>query len=577
MANPQIAAAEALIRAHPNRSLGWERLGEAHQAAGRFKAAAEAFDRALALDDRNIALALKLARALLAMKNFAGARQVLAYAERVDPNDLTVADLTTSAAAAMADWSAVERSAQKIVDAAPDSKPAWRTLARARAELGRYDEARGAFERALAGAARSPADLVHLARLSINALDFSRAGAALAEAEAATPDDPSVLAATALLLTYKGRAKEAEDYCLRCLKADPANLEAYPQLSALRQGRLTAEEEAPLKTISRSERAPPASRATASFILAHSLDARGDIDAAFSEYSYANGLSAEGARREGLIYDADGADGWAAHIIKTFDGAPADVEAQEGAPAPIFIVGLPRSGSTLVESVLNAHSEVTAAGEAPMLPPLFNDWVKARGIDNDGVLAGDERRRFLAGYMAGAPRGALRFTDKNLLNIEAVGVIAQLFPAAKIVNVRRAPLECGLAIYRQDFLKFWTYATSLENIGRRYVQYARLTRHWERLYGERFITVQYETFTDHFETEATRLVAACDLAWEDACRDFQSAERIAATISAAQVREPVRKRSGRAAAYASYLGPLRAALEAAGVDLETGALNTSLR
>lgn len=572
MLTSEIAAAEAMVRADPGRAEGWARLGAALQGADRLKEAAQALDRALTLDGRNIPLALKLTRLLLDLKDPSGARHVLAYAEKMDPRDLAVAEMMIEAAGALGDWTVVARQAEKVVAAQPGNRDAWRALADARSQLGFFPAAWKAFERIIAGPSPKAEDLAYFARLLMNAGDYPRAEQTLVDAEAAMHDNASILAARALLLIYQGRTKEAEDYCVRAFKADPSNTEALPHLSALRNGRLSAEEEAPLQTLSRSTGDAPARRATASFLLAHSLDARGEIDAAFNEYVYANGLSAKAAQREGYVFDAEGADAWAAHIIKTFHGVAEGLRSEENDSAPIFIVGLPRCGSTLVESVLNAHSKVTAAGEAPMLPPLFNSWLKARGIDNSGVLTADERRAFAARYLAGAPRGARHFTDKNLLNIDAIGFLVQVFPAAKIVNVRRAPLECGLGIYRQDFLKFWTYATSLEDIGRRYGQYARLVAHWEKFYADRFLTVQYETFTDNFEEEARRLIAFCGLGWEAACLDFQSAERIAATISAAQVREPVKKRAGRAEAYAKYLGPLRASLDKAGVDLETGAL-----
>lgn len=575
MTTPDIIAAEALVRAEPGRADAWARLGAARQAAGRLREAAEAFDRALTLDDRNTLLARRLARLLLDLKELAGARHVLAYAEQVNPRDLAVADLLIEAAAALGDWATVERQARKIVTAQPGNREAWRALADALTQRGLFAGAWKALEHVIAGPSPKAEDVAYFARMLINAGEYSRAEATLIKAETAAPADPSVLAARAQLLIYQGRVEEAEDYCLRALKADPANTEALPHLSALRKGRLGAEEEAPLKKLSRSGAEAPARRATASYLLAHSYDARGEIDAAFEEYVYANRLSAQAAEREGYRFDAEGADAWTAHIIKTFKGVPAGLAADARGPAPIFIVGLPRSGSTLIESVLNAHSEVTAAGEAPMAPPMVGRWLKARGIDNSGVLTEEERRQFAAFYMAGAPRGARRFTDKNLLNIEGVGVLAQIFPAAKFINIRRAPLECGLAIYRQDFMKFWTFTTSLENIARRYGQYARLVAHWEKYYGERFLTVQYETFADNFEEETRRLVAFCDLEWQDACRDFHSAERVAATISAVQVREPVKKRSGRADAYAKHLGPLRTALEKAGVDLASGALKGS--
>ncbi|MCB9955120.1 MAG: sulfotransferase [Caulobacterales bacterium] len=564
-----LAAAPADAEARRACSGLLARIGAEHQAAGRLQQAADAFDSALMLDDRNLGHALQLARLLMALGNPPAARHVLAHAERLAPNERAVASLQADVARMLGDWPELERVAVKLAEMTKSDPAAWRAVANARVQQGRYGPALEAFEKAIH---KSPSaeDLVELARLALQALDFSRAEKAITEAEEIAPRSPAVLATKALLLTYQGKTQQAEEYCLRCLEIDPGFIQAYPQLSALRKGRLTPSEEEPLKVLVRNESASFAARATAGFVLAHSLDARGEVDLAFSEYERANSLSASRARAEGLVFDADGADAWTDHIIKTFRGAQA--RRAFAAPTPIFIVGLPRSGSTLIESVLEAHSKVASAGEAPMLPPMFNAWLKARGIDNDGVLTEEERGRFVETYLAGAPTDAAYFTDKNLLNIEAVGFAAQLFPSARFVNIRRNPLECGLAIYRQDFLKFWTFTTDLKSIGRRYTQYARLVAHWERHYPERFMTVQYETFTDNFEAEARRLVAFCGLEWEDACRDFQKAERVAATISAAQVREPVRRATARAEAYSKYLGPLREALAAGGVDLSTGAL-----
>ncbi|MEZ5927509.1 MAG: sulfotransferase [Parvularculaceae bacterium] len=564
-----LAAAPADAEARRACSGLLARIGAEHQAAGRLQQAADAFDSALMLDDRNLGHALQLARLLMALKNPPAARHVLAHAERLAPNERAVASLQADVARMLGDWPELERVAVKLAEMTKSDPAGWRAVANARAQQGRYGPAREAFEKAIH---KSPSaeDLVELARLALQALDFPRAEKAIAEAEEIAPRSPAVLATKALLFTYQGKTQQAEEYCLRCLEIDPGFIQAYPQLSALRKGRLTPSEEEPLKALVRNESASFAARAAAGFVLAHSLDARGEVDLAFSEYERANSLSASRARAEGLVFDADGADAWTDHIIKTFRGAQAT--RAFAAPTPIFIVGLPRSGSTLIESVLEAHSKVASAGEAPMLPPMFNAWLKARGLENDGVLTEEERRRFVQTYLAGAPTDAAYFTDKNLLNIEAVGFAAQLFPSARFVNIRRNPLECGLAIYRQDFLKFWTFTTDLKSIGRRYTQYARLVAHWERHYPERFMTVQYETFTDNFEAEARRLVAFCGLEWEDACRDFQKAERVAATISAAQVREPVRRATARAEAYSKYLGPLREALAAGGVDLSTGAL-----
>ena len=513
----------------------WERLGDIHFAESRLEDATRAYDKALSLDGSNFALALKLSRSLRAIKKFDGAEKALEFAETLRPGDASIAAARAELSLVKGEWKDLENQSNEILRNQPEDPVAWKNLATAFAETGRFGAASNALEKSLAYGERTPEALVHYAKICLNALDFERASTALDEAEKIDPQDPSVLGAKAMILTYQGHTKEAEEYCLRCLKVDPSNVEAFPQLSAIRNGRLTDDEEASVKSISRRDDLSPTIRSMAGFVLAHSYDARGEIDAAFAEYERANSLAVERGAREGLTFNRTGADAWTSLLIERFKGAKPLNEVQGDGVSPLFIVGLPRSGSTLVESVLAAHSQVIAGGEMPMLPPLFNNWMKARAADGGAVVSPDERRRFVNAYMIEAPTGdGVRFiTDKNLLNLEAVGFIAQVFPKARIINVRRRPLESGLAIYRQDLPKFWTYANSLENIGRRYIQYARLAKHWEAAYGDRFLTVQYETFSRDFETEARALLNECGLDWEDACASFQSVRRTAATISAA--------------------------------------------
>jgi hypothetical protein len=156
-----------------------------------------------------------------------------------------------------------------------------------------------------------------------------------------------------------------------------------------------------------------------------------------------------------------------------------------------------------------------------------------------------------------------------------VGLIARLFPAAKIVHVRRNPLETGLSIFRHEFTKFWPFAHRLEDIGHFYGQYAQLVAHWERVLPERFVTIQYEDLATDFAARAPALVPACGLAWEAQCLNFQTAQRAISTFSAVQAREPVSLRNGKAERYRRHLDVLADALRAGHVDLTTGALSSA--
>ena len=259
-------------------------------------------------------------------------------------------------------------------------------------------------------------------------------------------------------------------------------------------------------------------------------------------------------------------------ILELSSALTHEVARNEGLPCPIFVVGMPRSGTTLIESVLGAHSRVFACGErAPMRQIL------QAHLDHDASGRTVEARVLLEWSRAyftdlRAPAGAEHVTDKHPLNFEAAALIARLFPNAVIIHVRRKPIETGLSIYRQEFSKHWTFAHRLEDIGHYYGHYARLVAHWERVLPDRFTTIQYERFVGDFEKAAPELVRACGLQWEPQCLNFQQTPRAIATFSTVQARDAVRLGESRAERYEKYLAPLAAALERAGVDSETGAL-----
>ena len=574
-ADEGIAELKATTAAHPDFAPAFVRLGRAYVARQELAAAAEAFDRALEIRPDDQETALILARALAAQQNFGAAYHVLDHMEKIRSDDIPAMKLRLEIARSRRDFPALEALAQRLSKVAPDDPQGWRDLATAFYEDGRFNDAMAACARALTGEPHTAENLSQFATIAINALDFAKAESALAEAESLGPDNPRMLSTKALLLTYQGRKDEAEAYCLRCIKADPGYAGVYPQLSLLRNGRLTDEESDAIRAYSRRADILPGSRAAASFVVAHNKDARGETDAAFEEYQFANGLAAERNRADQIRYDFEGHSAWTDAIINVFRGpGEPDNNSDPNASQPIFVIGLPRCGSTLVESVIAAHSEVDAGGEMPMMPNIFNPWMRANHRAGEAVLLAAERDMLAARYRQGLPAqfSKAKFTDKNLLNIEAAGFIAQVFPKAVIINVRRDPVENGLGVWRQDMMKFWAWTTSFEDIARRTGLYARLVDHFERTLPGRFHTIQYEDFVGGFQAEARRLIALCGLPWEDQCGDFQKARAVAPTISAIQVRDEVTVKEARAARYRAHLDPLRRALEAAGVDLRTGAL-----
>jgi tetratricopeptide (TPR) repeat protein len=468
------------------------------------------------------------------------------------------------------EWPRLEALARRWAEVQPTAVEPWRALAQAAFEQGRHQTACGAFERVLASAPASADDLVAYASLSLHALRTEAAAEALEQAAQLSPDHAGMLGARALLRMYLGRFAEAEADCLRSLAADPMQASVYTTLSRLRRGRL---DEAEVQSAARIVEQADANldlRIPAAFAIAHAHDARDDFESAMAAYERAHALALERDRQEQRGYEPAAVEQRMASLIELAREPGQSVPSVDPQLRPIFIVGMPRSGTTLLESMLGAHSRVLACGERVIMRHLLQRWLEAGNGPGLQAAAPAWRRAYFA-ELPEAP-GRTHLTDKHPLNFEAAALIRRLHPDAIILNVRRRPLEVCWSIYRQEFSKHWTFAHRFEDVAHYYGCYARLSEHWERTLGDAYVTLQYETFVDQFETAAADLVHRCGLEWEEQVLRFQDSPRAIATFSSVQARAPVALGESRAQRYAERLAPLERALERAGVDPETGAL-----
>jgi len=454
------------------------------------------------------------------------------------------------------------------------SPAAWRSLARAAFEDGRLLDSVLAFARVLSLTRPTAPELTAYAGLCMQALQTEEARAALAQAEALDPNYPQMLATQGLLLMQLGRFAEAEAYCRRCLQQKPDFVAAYSTLSRLRQGALADADFQALNRLARGGELPLELSIPAIFAIAHAHDARGDFDTAFGTYLAAHKLARERDALEKRSYDRRQDAVRVEQIAKLSEQLP-EVTPLANTPRPIFVVGMPRSGTTLIEAVLGAHSRVFACGERPVMRQILRYLL---GVDQDGNVVDESMLQDWAKlYFRDLPNigSAAHVTDKQPRNFEAVGLIARMLPNAMIVHVRRAPIETCLSIFRQEFNKNWTFAHDLTDIADYYRRYAHLVAHWERTLPGRFVTIQYEDFVADFASAGPQLMQACGLSWEPQCLEFQSSPRAIATFSTVQARSAVALANGRAQKYRKHLDPLVAALAAGGVDLQTGATTTT--
>jgi len=303
------------------------------------------------------------------------------------------------------------------------------------------------------------------------------------------------------------------------------------------------------------------------FALAKAYDDLGRHNEGFRHLAHGNALN-----RRRIAYDETQMHDTFERIQATFDRRLFDAKAGAGdrSPVPVFVVGMIRSGTTLIEQILASHPSVHGAGELPDFSRLVH---QLRTGPADSIeypecvpsLSADRLRDLGRSYVEGLRRrapDAVRITDKMPSHFMYLGLIHLALPRARIIHVRRSPLDTCLSCYTKLFIQGQHFTYDLGELGRYYRHYAGLMAHWRGLLPPgRLLEISYEAVIADLETEARRLVGFCGLPWDPRCIAFHEAQRPVRTASAIQVRRPIYRTSqGRWQAYRDHLGPLIAAL-----------------
>ena len=311
-------------------------------------------------------------------------------------------------------------------------------------------------------------------------------------------------------------------------------------------------------------------RAILHFAKGDAAHRRKDRAGAFASWTAANRIKNAQLSRLGLAYDQSAADARLAKIKALFNQHKDGLAPMESAPTPIFIVGTPRSGTTLLESALGAHPEVDTAGEVPAMP-----FLTQQALDHDGTPPADLLAQWREDYLRQARQfgaGARAFfTDKQPANVFSLGLVRRLFPHAPVIHIRRSALESGFSMLRRNFTRQWAFANDMDDVAHYYAAYVDAMAHWDAL-GTGAAFVQFEALVADFEGALKPLVAHCGLTWDDRCLRYYEQDRNVITFSAMQVRKPPSPdHLDSTTPYADFLKPLRDGLIARGIDPATGA------
>ena len=441
---------------------------------------------------------------------------------------------------------------EQLLSVKADLPDSWYNLGWLQRQARRYEQALAAYGEALKRGVRGPEE-VHLNRAVILSDHLHRPEAAKAELQAALAlkaDYVPALLNLGNLHEDQGNREGAAAAYRRALDIAPDDALALGRLAAISHGpKLDAELAGRVRAALARPGVSPAEQADLGFALAGLLDAAGKFDEAFEAATAANRASraATGARYDRVAVERS--------IDQIIASTPDERNAPAGQP-PIFILGMYRSGSTLIEQLLAGHSRVRAAGELDLIPELVKripGYPRSVATADEATIA--SWRNFYLEGLRGIADGAL-VTDKRPDNFLHIGLIKTLFPDAKIVHTRRDRLDNLVSLYFLHLSPEMAYALDLEDAAHWYAQHNRLMAHWKSVYPDDIFEVDYDELVRSPRSVIESLLSFLGLDWEDSVLDLERRERPVKTASVWQVRQPMHARSsGR---WRNYSAQLRA-------------------
>lgn len=462
----------------------------------------------------------------------------------------------------LGDWQGMFDQAEAALALQQGNRVAMLMLAEACISLGRIADARMAVAGLVQEADSDAALLARSAEIATQIGDHAQAMDLLRQASALAQGDPAILYNLASAEIANGALDEAEVHLDEVIARHPGDGDAFYNRATLRRQTAAANHVAELEAQLSRAGDRPAAQTAIGFALAKELEDLGQ-----HESSFATLAQAAAGRRSAMRYRVEGdietmeaiADAFTA---EWFAGAPlGDSEAR-----PIFVLGLPRSGTTLVERIISSHPDVRSVGEVHDLPMAITRLAapaagKLELVANAARMDLSALGRAYWRSVSERARHSGPVVDKTPLNFLYAGLILAAMPNARIVHVERDPMDVGYAMFKTLFRMGYPFSYDLEEIGRYILAKRRLMDHWRAIAPGRIIEISYEQLVAAQERESRRLIDALDLAWNDACLDFHASTSPSATASAAQVRSPIYRSSvGKWHHYEQQLQPLRRAL-----------------
>lgn len=410
--------------------------------------------------------------------------------------------------------------------------------------------------------------LQHVAQMFAQAGRHEDAHRCYLRASEIAPEDPRVLYNLASSQIAIGDLQAAERNFDEVIRFDPHDYDAYQNRSTLRKQTPGDNHTGEISKLLDSDRPNGAGEVQLCYALAKEFEDLGN-----HEESFAYLKRGAARRRQMMSYDVSADEQIMEEIRDRFDtGFLSGKAATDLGSECIFILGLPRSGTTLLDRIVSSHSRVESMGEindfALCLTRLAGDTGKMRLLSRALELDMESLGAAYLASVASYGRSKPLFIDKTPANFLYIGLIRKALPRASILHLRRNPVDSCLAMYRTLFRMGYPFSYDLDDLARYYIAYHRLMEHWRALFPGAILDVDYEALVADQEFVSRQVIAHCGLVWETACLNFEQNRSPVATASAVQVRQPIHAASvGRWRRFAAELEPLVRKLKDAGVEV----------
>jgi tetratricopeptide (TPR) repeat protein len=482
------------------------------------------------------------------------------------PNDIAALRMLAEVAARLRLYPEAERLLYRCLELAPSFDGARQTLAMVLNRAGKPALALQHVDRLLSQDATNPAYLNLRAAVLANLGDYAGSIATYERVLRSHPRQPKIWMSYGHSLRTSGRYTECVTAYRKALSHQPTLGEAYWSLANLKTFRFENGDVDRLYVLRADTRLSDEDRLHIEFALGKALEDRQRFSEAFEHYSAGNAL-----RKNLHPYDAQVVTEHTRRVKELFTSEFLSSRRSMGVSAvdPIFIVGLPRAGSTLIEQVLSSHSRVEGTIELPDIIQIVAELSGRRKADSETTLFESMEElspqqirelgeRYLATTRVHRKFDRPHFIDKMPNNFLYVGLIHLILPSAKIIDARRHPLACCFSAYKQHFARGQNFSYSLHDLGRYYRDYVSQMAHFDRVLPGRIHRLYYEAMVDDTENQVRMLLNHCGLAFEESCLRFYENNRPIRTASSEQVRQPIfRHGVDQWKKFEPWLGPLK--------------------